>query len=39
MSQYLVLSHIDVQNAKQLEVTVIGPVSIETARQLAAGVH
>ncbi|WP_230818747.1 MucB/RseB C-terminal domain-containing protein [Rheinheimera aquimaris] len=28
-----------VQNANQLEVTVIGPVSIETARQLAAGVH
>ena len=28
-----------VQNANQLEVTVIGPVSIETARQLAAAVH
>lgn len=28
-----------VQNANQLEVTVIGPVSIDTARQLAAAVH
>lgn len=28
-----------VQTSNQLEVTVIGPVSIETARQLAAAVH